>query len=193
MKIEERIDKLKDALQDPRFIKMKGLGNEVPYYIFDYPPDKELLIRETIPKLIGSFSKKDINILEINLYNLVLEILFEKVSPEKLIEYERKKGSKELLEKIRPMLKTNPINQKIKEKVTSKNYDIIFISGVGSAWPMIRSHQILNNLQSIISQIPLILFYPGEYTKYDLSLFGKLKEGNYYRAFRLIDYTEEVR
>ncbi len=72
MKIEERIDKLNEKLQEPRFLKMKGLGNEVPFYIFDYPPEKELLIRETIAKLINSTSKKDIKILEINLYNLIL-------------------------------------------------------------------------------------------------------------------------
>ena len=190
MKIEERIDKLKEKIQEPRFLKMKGLGNEVPFYIFDYPPEKELLVREVIDKLKEIFLKKDIKILEINLYELVLGILFERIPPEKAIEFEKKKGSNELLEKLRPMLKIELVNTKIGSLLTEGKYDIIFLTGIGNAWPLIRSHKVLNNLQSVISSNPLVVFYPGHYTKYDLSLFGKFKDANYYRAFRLIDYVE---
>src|SRR3989344_6794714 len=190
MKIEERIDKLNEKLQEPRFLNMKGLGNEVPFYIFDYPAEKELLIRETVIKLKDSFLKKDIKILEINLYELVLEVLFEGIPAQKVVEYERKKGSNELLEKLRPMLKIELINDKIALLISKEKYDIIFLTGIGNAWPLIRSHKVLNNLQSVIRSIPLIVFYPGHYTKYDLSLFGKFKDANYYRAFRLIDYAE---
>ena len=190
MKIEERIDKLNEKLQEDRFLKMKGLGNEVPFYIFDYPPGKELLIRESIAKLKNSFSKKDINILEINLYELVLGVLFERIPAERIVEYEKKKGSNELLEKLRPMLKIDLVKDKISSLITEGNYNIIFLTGIGNAWPLIRSHKVLNNLQSVISSVPLIVFYPGHYTKYDLSLFGKFKDANYYRAFRLIDYAE---
>lgn len=190
MKIEERIDKLNEKLQEPRFLKMKGLGNEVPFYIFDYPPEKELLIRETVVKLINSYSKKDIKILEINLYDLVLGILFERIPADRLVDYEKKKGSEELLEKLRPMLKIELINSKILSILSKDKYDIIFLTGIGNAWPLIRSHKVLNNLQTVINTIPLVVFYPGNYTKYDLSLFGKFKDANYYRAFRLIDYAE---
>lgn len=190
MKIEERIDKLKEKIQEPRFLQMKGLGNEVPFYIFDYPPEKELLIREVVAKLKESFLKKEIKILEINLYELVLGVLFERIPAEKAIEYEKKKGSNELLEKLRPMLKIDLVNSKISELLTQNKYDIILLTGIGNAWPLIRSHKVLNNLQSVISSVPLIVFYPGHYTKYDLSLFGKFKDANYYRAFRLIDYVE---
>ncbi len=190
MKIEERIDKLNEKLQEPRFLKMKGLGNEVPFYIFDYPPEKELLIRETVAKLKDSFLQKEIKILEINLYKLVLGVLFERIPASRVVEYEKKKGSNELLEKLRPMLKIELVNEKIASLISEDKYDIIFLTGIGNAWPLIRSHKILNNLQSVISSIPLIVFYPGHYTKYDLSLFGKFKDANYYRAFRLIDYAE---
>jgi hypothetical protein len=190
MKIEERLDKLNEKLQETRFLEMKGLGNEVPFYIFDYPAEKELLIRETVAKLKDSFLKKEINILEINLYDLVLGVLFERIPAEKIIEYEKKKGSNELLNKLRPMLKIDLVKGKISSLLSKEKYNIIFLTGIGNAWPLIRSHKVLNNLQSVISKIPLVVFYPGHYTKYDLSLFGKFKDANYYRAFRLIDYAE---
>ena len=191
MKIEERLDKLNEKLQETRFLEMKGLGNEVPFYIFDYPAEKELLIRETVAKLKDSFLKKEINILEINLYDLVLGVLFERIPTEKIIDYEKKKGSNELLNKLRPMLKIDLVKEKIASLLSKEKYNIIFLTGIGNAWPLIRSHKVLNNLQSVISKIPLVVFYPGHYTKYDLSLFGKFKDANYYRAFRLIDYAEE--
>ena len=190
MKIEERLDKLNEKLQETRFLEMKGLGNEVPFYIFDYPAEKELLIRETVAKLKDSFLKKEINILEINLYDLVLGVLFERIPTEKIIDYEKKKGSNELLNKLRPMLKIDLVKEKIASLLSKEKYNIIFLTGIGNAWPLIRSHKVLNNLQSVISKIPLVVFYPGHYTKYDLSLFGKFKDANYYRAFRLIDYAE---
>ena len=192
MKIEERMDLLKKKIQEPRFLQMKGLGNEVPFYIFDYPAEKELLIRETVEKIVVSFKKKDIKILEINLYDLCLEILQKRIPFEKIADFEKRKGSEHLLEKLRPMLKIDLLNNEIISRLEKDNYNMVFLTGVGNAWPLIRSHKILNNLQTVMKHIPLIVFYPGKYTKYDFSLFDRFKDTNYYRAFRLIDYVEGV-
>jgi hypothetical protein len=64
--------------------------------------------------------------------------------------------------------------------------DIIIICGVGKAWPVIRSHTILNNLHKRIEKTPLIVFFPGTYDL-ELRLFGEITDDNYYRAFRLIE------
>jgi len=60
MKLEERLEQLKEQVQSDDFLKSKGLGNEVPLWIFDYPPDKELLIRDTILKINSSLEKRSI-------------------------------------------------------------------------------------------------------------------------------------
>lgn len=192
MNIRERIDKLKLELHSQKFLGMKGLGNEIPFYIFDYPPEYELLIRETADKWVSSFKQDNIKILNINIYELALDIIQRKISFDRVIEFEKKKGSEELLEKLRPMLKVDLINEEIVNKLNEEDYNILFLTGVGNAWPLIRSHKILNNMQRVMKNIPLIIFYPGKYSKSDLSLFGKFKDTNYYRAFRLIDYVEGV-
>ena len=46
--LEERLDKAEAMIKKPSFRKNKGLGNEVGYYIFDYPPEQELLVRERV-------------------------------------------------------------------------------------------------------------------------------------------------
>jgi hypothetical protein len=188
MTIEERLDALEETIQSEEFLQGKGLGNEVPFWIFDYPPEKELLIRSRIPKLKDNLKLKSINILEIDLYELCIEIVTAKIPMERIIQFETDKGSDKLLEKLRLMLKPANIQRNIQKKIDDfGDVNIIIITGVGKAWPLIRSHSILNNLQPVVDDMPLILFYSGKYSGLDLSLFGKFKDGNYYRAFRLVD------
>ncbi|OBZ35400.1 DUF1788 domain-containing protein [Methanohalophilus sp. DAL1] len=188
MTIEERLDALEDTIQNEDFLQGKGLGNEVPFWIFDYPPEKEMLIRSRIPKLKENLKLKSINILEIDLYELCLEIITAKIPMERILQFEADKGSDKLLDKLRLMLKPANIQRAIRKKIGYfGDVNIIIITGVGKAWPLIRSHSILNNLQPVVDDMPLILFYPGKYSGLDLSLFGKFKDGNYYRAFRLVD------
>ncbi|MDD2615325.1 MAG: DUF1788 domain-containing protein, partial [Methanosarcina sp.] len=86
MKLEKRLELFKEKIKTKDFLECKGLGNEIPYWIFDYEPEKELLVRDTISKLISSFeSKHSIKITEINLYDLCLKILSQKLADEKLI------------------------------------------------------------------------------------------------------------
>jgi hypothetical protein len=187
MRIEERLELAKEKIQTDTFLSKKGTVGEIAFYIFDYPPEKEMMIRETIQRWIFSLNKKSIHIFEIDLYNLCLEILEEELTIEKVIEFEKNKGSDELFNKLKPILKAEVIKNVISEKIKDEEIDIIFLTGVGKVWPLVRSHEILNNLQSVITQFPLVLFYPGKYSGNDLSLFGRFMDSNYYRAFRLID------
>jgi hypothetical protein len=66
------------------------------------------------------------------------------------------------------------------------NKDIGFISGVGSVWPLLRAHNLLNSLHSLLSETPVVLFYPGHYDGQTMSLFSKIPSNNYYRAFELV-------
>ncbi|MCM1987073.1 DUF1788 domain-containing protein [Methanococcoides seepicolus] len=187
MTFEERLEQLKDELQKEDFLEARGLGNEIPFWIFDYPADKELLVRNTVDKIVTGLDKESITVLNIDMYDTCLEIL-EQIPEEKIIALEKKKGSDALLKKLKLMLKPDVLRNSIMAKVEgAKDPDIIFLTGAGKAWPMIRSHSILNNLQPVFDNTPLVLFYPGEYSEFDLSLFGKLNAKNYYRAFRLIN------
>jgi hypothetical protein len=192
MKLEERLELLKEELQKEDFLKSKGLGNEIPFWIFDYPPEKELLLRDTITKIISNLEKNSIQVLEIDLFDICLEIIDKKISAEKIIAFEESKGSEELLKKMKLMLKPEILKNAIQQKMDENSgFQIIFLNGVGKAWPIVRSHTILNNLQPILGNIPLVTFYPGKFSGFDFSLFGKIKDANYYRAFRLIN-TDNV-
>lgn len=188
MNIESRIELLKKEIIKDDFLQGRGLGNEVPFWIFDYPPESELLIRHSMEKIGDILDNNSIGYIEIDLYEMCLETINKKIRPEKLIDFEAKKGSDELLKKLKIILKPDTVKQILKEKIESENnVRIIFLTGIGKAWPLIRSHSILNNLQPVTGNIPLVAFYPGEYRNYELSLFGRFKDANYYRAFRMIN------
>jgi hypothetical protein len=72
--------------------------------------------------------------------------------------------------------------------LAESDFDVLFLSGVGEVFPYIRSHNVLNNLQSRAKEKPTIMFFPGTYqhcqeSGASLDLFGKLHDDKYYRAF----------
>ena len=103
----------------------------------------------------------------------------------KVIKIELKLGSDKMLSKLKPMIKKEKIAEEITKKVHPEA-QAIFLTGIGSVYPLIRSHEILNNLHAFLDDKPLIVFFPGAYDMQSLKLFNCLSDNNYYRAFRLI-------
>lgn len=182
--LKKRLKDLIKRIDSDEFYENKGLANEVPFYIFDYEPKKELEMRdfiknELIPKFSESNSK--INAIEIDLFDLMLESLENDGILEKSFKLEKRKGTKFLYNTLKKSFNSEIIIKYIEEK--SKGNNLILITGVGKVYPIVRTHTVLNNLQNIFDHKKVILFFPGEYTNIDLSLFGQFKDNNYYRAF----------
>ena len=78
---------------------------------------------------------------------------------------------------------TNMYIDKIVSKIQPD--DVIFLVGVGKAFPIIRTHKVLSNLRPLIKRNPLIVMYPGTYMNNEFSLFGEIDK-DYYQAFKLI-------
>lgn len=188
MSIEARIERLKEKIIREDFLKARGLGNEIPFWIFDYPPEDEQFIRHSIQRIKEKLTSHSISFIEVDLYELCLEIIAGKISSEKIDEFEMNKGSDELLKKLQIILKPDAIKKVIQQRIVSKDsVELVLLTGNGKAWPLIRLHSILNNLQPVLGNIPLLAFYPGAYNNSELSLFRKFKDANYYRAFRMIN------
>ena len=189
--IYQRLDEIIPKITDKSFRENKGLGNEISYYIFDYEPKYELLVRDHIEFIKQKISDEysDINIKEFDLYEIILEVMNKKGYLQKNIEMEKKKGSKYVFNAIRKSLRLTLKNDMVLDYIVNRvePNDIVFITGVGKAWPIMRSHTVLNNLHNAIDQVPVVMFFPGEYDGLELILFNEIKDDNYYRAFQLID------
>lgn len=188
--IEDRLAAIEEKITDKSFLENKGLGNEVGYYIFDYSPKDELYVRNHIAYLKGKMSKSSlgIKIMEFDLYNIVMEGLKERGYLQKCFDFEKSKGIDYTFEAIIKMLrltgKSNLLVNHIVQNTTSNS--VVFLTGVGKCFPFVRSHNVLNNLHQVLDSVPVVMFFPGEYSGQELRLFGTIKDDNYYRAFKLV-------
>lgn len=191
MNLDERLDKAELLIKKPSFRQNKGLGNEVGYYVFDYPAEQELLVRERIEYIRkkNEQSADEYKIMVFDLYDIIIEILQDKGYLEKCYDFEKKKGFDRITKAIGNMLritaKDSLIVNYIKERTPEKA--IVFLVGIGKCFPILRSHTVLNNLHQVIDHVPVVMFYPGKYDGQELVLFSEIKDDNYYRAFKLVD------
>ena len=138
--LSERLDEMEEKIRSPKLRQSSGRANEVNYWVFDYPPERELEVRERI----------------------------------KYLQNKNARGNEDF----------SLIVQHIKDN-TPENA-VVFLTGVGKCYPLLRSHKVLNNLHQAFVRVPVVMFFPGVYNEQELILFGEIKDDNYYRAFKLV-------
>lgn len=189
--LDERFEELQNIIARPSFRENKGLGNEVGFYIFDYSAKDELYAREKIEYIRhkNENSADEYKIVVFDLYEIMISVLKEKGYLEKCYDIESKRGFEKLSVAISNLLQVNTIDGLIVDYIKSRIPEkaIVFLTGIGKCFPIIRSHTVLNNLHLVIDNVPVILFYPGVYNGQELILFGEIKDDNYYRAFKLVE------
>lgn len=194
MNQKERIDHLFSVVTSQRFLSKQGLGNEVPFFICPYPAREGLTMHRDRESLAKRVNHAGVRVLDLSLYDLSLEILTERGVLEEVLAIEPNTEKDELRELLQGVLDPHAhLIPRIGEAIASKAHDVIFISGVGEVYPYIRSHNVLNNLQSTAKDKPTVMFFPGEYTHglatgASLDLFGLLHDDKYYRAFNIMNY-----
>ena len=188
---EERLDEVEVMIKKPSFRQNKGLGNEVGYYIFDYPPEKEMQVRERIRYLHDKYesSLDGFRVVVYDLYDLMINMLEEYDLIEDAEALEKKRGLDSVVKAVNDALmitsRDSVIVKTIKENTPDNS--VIFLTGIGKCYPLIRSHTVLNNLHQVVDNVPVVMFFPGKYDGQELVLFGEIKDDNYYRAFKLVD------
>ena len=189
--LNERFIDLEDRMISVEALTRYGTANDLRFYIFDYAPADELLVRKEVKKL------KDRNpaIVEFDLYEMMLQIIEDEGYMDDVIrmeqDYDKELLLREVFQTLLPVEESdNAFLDKFKNDIADDGNSIVLITGVGKAFPVVRSHTILNNLQSIFRRNPVVMMYPGRYEvkeKMTLRLFERLDDDNYYRAFPLVE------
>ncbi|NCO65433.1 MAG: DUF1788 domain-containing protein [Candidatus Aquicultor secundus] len=192
--MQERFEHLQNVISSQRFLKKQGLGNEVPFFICPFDPKEAVEMEKTEKRLTNKLKQSGIQVLSINLYDLSITLLKERGIFERILETEETRTKDELKELLQSVLDPEAhLIPAIAGMIRESDYDVMFISGVGEVFPYIRSHNVLNNLQSTAKEKPTVMFFPGDYTHSlesgaSLDLFGKLQDDKYYRAFNIYHY-----
>lgn len=189
--LQDRFQHLFNVISGQRFLNKQGLGNEVPFFICPYRPEEAVDMSRLQRQLCNRLGQQGIHVLDIDLYDLSVELLKQRGIWEQILEMEPTVAKDELKELLQGVLDPeHHLVPSIASRMAAEAHDVMFLSGVGEVFPYIRSHNVLNNLQSTAKDKPTVLFFPGAYTHSlesgaSLDLFGRLHDDKYYRAFNI--------
>ena len=202
---------LRGRLQDPEFLAGHGLGNEVPFFILPYSAAQEDEVRAQTASLLEDFPAKPgpaeqvaahahasapsagsaTRVVHFDLWDVFLQICAERRILEKIPALEEHRGTEGLLRRMEKIATPEAFLKVMRERYEQlggqvPGRDVVLVSGVGKVYPLVRAHNILENAQPVFTEVPMVMLYPGVYDGQQLHLFGKISDGNYYRAFSLI-------
>ena len=203
-----RFEHLINVISSPRFLEMRGLNNDLPFYICEFKAAEAFEMQRMQSQLINTLESfaveclggRGVKVLEINLYDLCFDLLKAREGSsqdsnlwDEIIAIESDVEKDNLLELLQNVLGIEDyLVPAIGERIHQAEFDVLFLSGIGEVFPHIRSHNVLNNLQSSAKEKPTVMFFPGEY-RYSLEqgasleLFGLLHDDKYYRAFNIFE------
>ena len=130
-----RLDEMEAEIKKPKFRKNSGRANEVNYWVFDYPPEKEMEVRERINYLKNKNQKggDDFELVVFDLYNIIIDFLEDKNFMEKCFDFEKKKGFERITKAVSNSMKFNDDDSIIVKHIKDNTPDnaIVFFKGIG--------------------------------------------------------------
>lgn len=195
MREDECLRHLLGVMSSKKFLGMTALGGELPIYIAPYEPRKAFETEVMVGKLVSRLAQQGLSVVHVDIYELAMGILKEKKIFPILIAKEADYPKETLMRTLRNTIKTEQevprkLVEILQEQTIDGKPDILILSGVGKVFPYMRSHNILNNIESVTKGFPTVLFFPGEYRVdpihgSSLDVFGLFSSGGYYRAINI--------
>src|SRR5690606_21571351 len=136
--IANKFSQLYTIICTESFLQMEALGGEIPFFVSTYHPEQEIEVSKAIQSLKNKLENEGILILEINIYDITLEILDDELGLDEMFKIEREMNKSGFKDALYSVLDINEvlmpaINKKIKES-TAKVY---FLTGIGHVFPYI--------------------------------------------------------
>ena len=181
---DHRCDVLRERLCQQDFLENKGLGNEIVFFTFCYDASLELQMRAFVADLAADSAKGTLpcNLVVRNLYDIFLEILEKKRILAAIPKQEAKRGSDHQLKQLGKIATPEAFAEALDYEPHQAG-DVLLLVGVGEIYPFLRVHTLLDNMHVAFSDVPVVVMYPGRFNGQSFSLFDRIDDGNYYRAF----------
>lgn len=188
--LQQRLDQIQEKLESEEFLTNKELGGEIGFYIFDYPAEFEVTVRDHLHHITKKLeTRSEITgktFASINLFEMVIALLKSRNLLDRAYKMQFEKGDDALFKALKGPLEQNRFAEFIVAQANINDCDFIILHGLGSVWPIVRGHGLLNALHAKVGNVPTVMFYPGEYDGASLKPFGHIESNNYYRAFKLV-------
>ena len=136
-----RLDEMETAIRKPSFRQSSGRANEVNYWIFDYPPDRELEIRERIRYMVSKNQKSSdgFQLVVFDLYDLIIDHLETRNFLKQCMTFEQKQGFSRITKAVNNSMKISGSDSLIVRHIwehTPENA-VVFLTGIGKCYPIL--------------------------------------------------------
>ena len=188
-KIESHFEEIYALLSSEDFLSRKGVSTEVPFFICHYDPSEQAKSDEVAKLLVNRLNTQGVKTLHVDLYKVMIGKMRDNDDLDWTLENESSVDHEGLLTDLRAQLNVKTeIAPMIAETIGADDYRIVIVTGIGACYPIFEAHELLSNLAEIVTSIPLVLFFPGDYVQTpgsgaSLHLFGRPDGRGYYRAF----------
>ena len=174
--LAERLNQILPRVTSEAFLSSKGIGNEIACYIFDYAPEDELEVRGHIEMMMARLAShhSEIRVVHLNLLEVCVAYLEGRGLMEPALKMQETKANADVLRALRGPLAVEKLSDFLASEYEPAVHDLVLFSGVGSVWPMLRAHSLLNTLHTVMGTTPLVMFYPGTFDGTTLRLFGQI-------------------
>lgn len=183
-----------EVLRSQRFLRMEGLSKEVPFFIYHFPPAWALDVESMRDRVQTKLQSDDgLSLVEVNLYDLAVQLLKDRGVWDRVLQLETETDKAEFREALQGMLDPHDhLAPAIRALLDEKQCDIVFLTGIGEVFPFIRTHTVLENLQSVVRGRPMLAWFPGtyEFTQSDghqLRALNLSASDSYYRAKDILE------
>lgn len=169
---------------DPR--KKLSAYHDMPYAIFQYPPEVEFDLRAELDLLTTRLENAGKRVTRISLAVCLFEaIKAEGYTEQDMLENEPVTGVQTMVDTIHSILESaQPLVDLVARRLPSEQNpvkDIILLNRTGALFPVYRSHALLEQMKGRLN-VPAVLFYPGEIDgPTGLSFMGALDPDPNYR------------
>lgn len=182
------------TLRSERFLKMQGLSKEVPFFIYHFPPSWALDVEDMRDRVQTKLQSDDgLSVVEIDLYDLAIDLLSERGVWNQVLDLEPTMEKSEFREVLQGMLDPHDhLAPAIRARLGTQPSDMVFLTGIGEVFPFIRTHTVLENLQSVVTGRPMLAWFPGTYeftqtTGHQLRALNLSASDSYYRAKDILE------
>ena len=183
-----------DVLRSQRFLNMEGLSKEVPFFIYHYPPTWALDVEAARDRVTTRLRSDDgLTIIDINLYDLAIKLLTDRGVWSRILELEPTQDKNEFRETLQGVLDPHDhLAPAIRAQLNENPSDMVFLTGIGEVFPFIRTHTVLENLQSVVVGKPMLAWFPGTYeftqaSGHQLRALNLSARDSYYRAKDILE------
>jgi hypothetical protein len=92
--LDERLNQILPRVIADDFLSGRGIGNEIAIYVFDYPPEAELRVRDSLRTLLDHLPKHrpGLRVQHVDLFDFVLDYLRSRKLLDKALQMQRDQG-----------------------------------------------------------------------------------------------------